>query len=52
MVSFAFQFVFASVLVLQLSEPGIHSLVLQTSIAKGSGSGMCFIYEVFYLTET
>ncbi len=52
MVSFAFQFVFASVLVLQLSEPGIHSLVLQTSIVKGSGSFMCFIYEVFYLTET
>jgi hypothetical protein len=44
MVSFAFQFVLASVLVLQLSEPEVHSLVLQTSIAKGSGSGMCFLF--------
>jgi hypothetical protein len=44
MVSFAFQFVFASVLVLQLSEPEVHSLILQTSIAKGSGSGVCFLF--------
>ncbi len=42
MVSFALQF--ASVLVLQLSEPEVHSLVLQTSIVKGSGPGMCFLF--------